>query len=197
MKKMTDYKPYAELKEKHDELKGQLKPLLTGDKPEALRAKAAILDSSIEAEAEALLDPKKQKEANAAREEAKRLREEAKNRDRQIKVLQRAIEKLDPDLRQAAEKAFQGVIKDVRPKHEKAVAKIVDLQKQLNQALLEEQEICQELRSEVGSDAALVPVYKMLGSKNKFGKVQPGFDDDQNSLFYEIINKLREFGYNV
>ena len=195
--KMTDHKPYVELKEKYDKLQAELRPLIIGESPDALRARAKAEELSIEAEAEALLDPKAEAAAKKAQQKAKELLEEAENRERRILILRTAIAKLEPDLRKVEEEAALKVIASVRPKHETVVSKIIDLQRQLNAALQEEQEICQYLRGEVGSDAAIVPVYQMLGSKNKWGKVQPGSEGDQNSEFYRILTRLRERGYRV
>ena len=195
--KMTDHKVYAELKEKHDSLQAELHPLKAGESPEALRARAKADTLSIEAEAAALLDPKTEAEAKQVRQKAKELLEAAENQERKIRILQAAIERLAPDLQKAEAAAAVKVVDSIRPKHQAVVSKIIDLQRQLNKALQEEQDICQELRGEIGSDHAVIPVYKMLGSKNKWGKVQPGLEDDQGSEFYRIITKLRENGYSV
>ncbi len=140
---------------------------------------------------------KEKEQKEQARLEAKELKEAAINKEWRIRVLETAVKKLEPSLAEAREKATENVVKAIRPEHEAAALKIVELQRQLNAALEEEQEICQFLHREVGSDVAVVPVYRMMGYANKWGKVQPGREDDQNSTFYRIITRLRERGYKV
>ncbi|NLA05641.1 MAG: hypothetical protein GX881_08030 [Firmicutes bacterium] len=190
---MSDHKAYVKLKKEYDVLQKERASLI----PEELWRRARAAEVSVDLEAEALLDPKKAAAVERAKQDAQALKDTAKNAERRIMVLAAAMSKLLPDLQKAEEKAAEKVIAAIKPEHKKVAVKIVDLQRQLNAALEEEQGICQFLRSEVGSDIAVVPIYRLMGYRNKWGRVQPGREDDQNSMFCQIIARLREHGYKV
>lgn len=195
---VLDYEPYAELKARHAGLVAMLASLNESGSPEELRRKAVAADvQAMEMEAAALIEPKLESKAKAARNEAREKALLADDAERQAHIIRIALQRLEPELQRTKEIADAKVIDVIRPEHEKLVVKIIDAIRKYNTVLEEEQELCSLLFREVGSTACITSVTRLLGANNAFGKVQPGSEKNQHSQFYAILNKLRSSGYNV
>ncbi len=193
MRKMSDNKEYATVKKKHDQIESELRSLAS----EKFQEQLMNLEREVEeAEAAAIADGRLEllTKADDLRAEAREIRQQLAESTRRWRVLWSALEKLRPELAAAGDVAAHEVIADVKPRHEKMVPKIIEILRQLNSALEEEEILTDHLRQEFRSPMvyAITPLAGLLGR----GGV-PGCEEDYNSNMARILRALKENGYRV
>lgn len=189
--KLEDYSnEYAQLLENRakitDSLDQSMETMKAIDDKEAV-AKEAWL----QAEVDALLDPKKSGMINKTHAEYRAIISEREQLADRMEILKRAGEKIQQDIQTAKDVALGKVIQIAKKDHEKAAAKSVKLLRELAAAQAKESAIYNALVKHVGSfTSAIMPTQRLVG-------VDLGDEQTYGSVMFKIIRELESRGYKV
>lgn len=193
--RLEDHEPYAKALEKHSELTRRLRALQA---PEGLATLEAAVqraeNTALELEAEALLDSKATKKAEAARKKAA---DEAARFDlaaREARALQMALDRLNPELNAAKDKAEALARARIRKDHEAAVTDLMKAWRTFTKAYAQERAVVAAGQRAVSGVSYICPV-NLAAYGRQAEDVARG--DGLGTLLGFWENHLRNNGYDV